>query len=586
MYKIALAFILFSFHSIAQHDAHANIAYNTLNLRSPVNIPLILAGNFGEMRSNHFHTGLDIKTQGVEGHEILAIEDGYVSRVRISEWGYGKALYIDHPNGLTSVYAHLSAFPDKIDDLIYMHQQKNEAFQVDEIVLSDSVFVKKGELIAYSGNSGGSSAPHLHFEIRETKSEHALNPLLFKCYRDLIADNRPPDIRGIKLYAVSNQGYLIPGKSTYYTCTKKGDNWVINNDKPINIDNLYTENSYLGFGFHTTDKLDAAYNTCGIHHTVLNRNDTTVQEQVINYINFDNNRYLNSHQDYYSFKQEKKNIHKHFKTDLNPLNIYKINEGKISWNNAASHYNFIAYDVHGNKENVKFELNAPTAKPAKNPLSNTNAYYFPDSVNTFLKEDFQVLMEPGTFYEPLQKTYRKDTISKYLSPIYEFSESTIPVQKRYDLRIKVPTELTDVNRFKLGIGVLDDRNRLSFLGGFYIDDWVETASKQFGKFILVIDSIAPIIQPLDFSKGKDISKFSTLELTIEDNLSGIKTFAAYLNGSWVLTNWDRRKKRYIIPLDKRSKKILVEGKNFINIIAIDMKGNKQELRTELLYHKP
>src|SRR5690606_8028529 len=148
---------------------------------------------------------------------------------------------------------------------------------------------------------------------------------------------------------------------------------------------------------------------------------------------------------------------------------------KIAWNNAASTYNFIAYDVHGNKENVKFEISKPTVKPAKNPLTRTSSYYFPDSVNTFIQQDFQVLMEPGTFYEPLQKIYKKDTVSNYLSPIYQFSESSIPVQTKYDLRIKVPAQLSAVNKYKLGIGVIDDRNRLSYLGGFYIDNWVESS---------------------------------------------------------------------------------------------------------------
>ncbi len=579
-------FFILSFTVLAatsQNYVPKTIDFESIEFSAPMEIPLILAGNFGEMRGNHFHTGLDIKTKGVIGQKIIAIEDGYISRVRVSPWGYGNALYIDHPNGLTSLYAHLSKFPPAIDSLIYAQQALTESYIVDEIVLQDSFFVKKGQLIAYSGNSGSSYAPHLHFEIRETVTEHALNPLLFKTFQTKIKDTTPPKVSGIKLYAITEKGFMIPGKSKYYTCRLVGKKWVINDNKPIDINNLITENSMLGIGFHTTDKLDAAGNVCGVHHTVLTHNGAKKHEQQIDYINFDHNRFLNSHQDYYEFKQNKKNIHKNFTTVINPLTIYPLNDGKIAWEDCGGTYEFDVYDAHGNAHAISFTLASAEKKPSANPLNKEGAYLFPDEVNTHITDDFQVLIEPGCFYEPLQKVISVDSNSKYLSPIYQFSEYTIPVQSKYDVRIKVPEVHKDLPAYKLGVGLISDRGYLSFLGGNFVDGWVEARARNFGRFVLVVDTIAPKITPLDFNEGKTITKYNTLELEIHDNLAGVMEYKAYLNDQWVLMKYNRKKRRYIIPLDAHSRPLLVKGTNVVRITAKDGKGNKAQYQCNLTY---
>lgn len=579
-------FLLFGLTGLAafgQRYVKKEIDFQKIQFGSPMEIPLILAGNFGEMRANHFHTGLDIKTLGVEGQKILAVEDGYISRVRISESGYGKAIYIDHPNGITSLYAHLSRFPAEIDSFIYAQQARMESDEIDEFVLVDSFFVKKGQLIAYSGNSGSSSAPHLHFELRETKTEHALNPLLFNCYQSKIKDTTPPTISGIKIYAITEKGYMIPGKSAYYPCIKIGNDWIINDNKPVDISALITEKSLLGIGFQSTDKLDAANNVCGIHHSILSKDGVKKHEQQIDYLVFDKNRFMNTHQDYYEFKQNKKDIHKHYTTIVNPLEIYPLNDGKFKWEECAGNYEFIVYDVHGNANNVRFNVAPSTAKPAPNPFDQKGSYLFPDSVNTFLKSDFQVLMEPASFYEPLQLIYRVDTNSSYLSKVYQFCEAGIPVQSKFDVRIKVDALPATFPLYKLAIGSVSDNGRISYIGGYYVDGWVECQTRTFGKYVIVVDSISPVITPLDFAEGKVITKFKTLELTISDNLAGIKSYKAYLNDNWVLMNYDRKAGRYIIPLDARSKPFLKAGNNQLRITTKDYKGNTTEKSYNLTY---
>ena len=586
MLKSSLLLSLFiSLITFGQDYQPKNIDYN-MDLHPPMEIELILAGNFCEMRSNHFHTGLDIKTQRIEGQKIFSIEDGFISRVRVSPWGYGNAIYIQHNNGLTSLYAHCQKFPPKIDSLIYEIQRSYETYVADQVVIDLKIPVKKGELIAYSGNSGSSSAPHLHFEIRETATEHAINPLLFKTYQKRIKDSTPPQIRGIKFYAVTKNGYMIPGKSKYFGVRNEKGKLIINNGKPINIDELLVENSILAIGLHAIDKLNGAGNTCGIYNSKLLKDGELIHEQKTEYMNFDHNRFMNSHKDYNAFKKERKHIHKQFTTNINPLPIYPLNGGKINWENRNGKYNITVFDAHGNQTIFEFTITSTKNEYSKNRFDNNPKYFFPDTVNFILKDEMQALFETATFYEPLEVIYKKETPdsnSRYIGNIHSFAGNTIPVQKRYDIRLKCPTLAKDYPTSKLAIVYIDSKNRLQYVGGKYFDGWVEGQVRAFGKFTLMVDSIPPLITPLDFNNNKVITKYNTLEMKIEDNLSGVKSYKAYINDQWVLMIYNRKKRKYIIPLNKKSKPHLVKGKNEIKIVAYDSKNNKQTLIKSVIY---
>lgn len=587
MFKSILTLLLLtSYITLWSQDYEVkNIDYN-MDLHPPMEIDLILAGNFCEMRSNHFHTGLDIKTQRVEGQKIFSIEDGFISRIRVSPWGYGNAIYIQHKNGLTSLYAHCQKFPPKIDSLIYEIQRSYETHIIDKEVIDLKIPIKKGELIAYSGNSGSSSAPHLHFEIRETSTEHALNPLLFKSYQNLIKDSTPPQIRGIKIYTITKNGYLIPGKSKYFGVRNENGKLIINNGKPINIDELLVENSFLAIGVHAIDKLDAAGNTCGIYNTKISKDGQPIHEQKTEYMNFDHNRFMNSHKDYTAFKKEKKHIHKQFTTNVNPLPIYPLNNGKIKCENRSGKYEVTIFDAHQNKLTFEFSIEAIENNYKKNFFDNNSKYIFPDTVNFILKDEMQVLFESGTFYEPLEIIYKKektDSNSRFIGDFHSFADNTIPVQKKYDIRIKCPTLPNDYPYSKLGIIYKDSKNRIQYVGGTYFDGWVEGRVRAFGKFSLLLDTISPIIKPLDFDNNKIITKYRTLELTIQDNLSGVKNYKAYINDKWVLMIYDRKKRKYIIPLNYRSKIHLKKGENEIKITSSDSQKNKSFIIKTVIY---
>ncbi|MFK8038836.1 MAG: M23 family metallopeptidase [Crocinitomicaceae bacterium] len=578
--------ILISFTSLLLFSQEKKPYDYSMDLGLPIKIDMILAGNFCEMRRNHFHTGIDIKTNKKEGYRLYAIEDGYISRIKISPWGYGKAIYVSYNNGLTSVFAHCSRFPPLLDSLIYTIQKNQESAIIDENILPLKIPVKRGEIIAYSGNSGASSAPHLHFELRETKTEHAINPLLFECYKKEITDNTPPEIRGLKLYAITKNGYMIPGQSLYFQVKREGEKFVVNNNKTINIDTLFTENSQLGIGLYAIDKLDGAYNNCGIYSSELIQNDTQIHSQEINFMDFDVSRYLNTHKDYFAFKHLKQHIHKQFTNDINPLPIYPNNNGYISWNRVKADYQLISKDVHGNQSELSFKLEKTKKKASKNQFEQKE-YYYPNQINTINLIGFEAIIEQGQFYEPAEKivSAKPSTNKNLLSDTYQLFEYQTPVQSGINMRIEIPKKYKALPKQKMGIVLIDNRNRLYFQGGYPEDNWITHKIRHFGHFALAIDTIPPVIKALDYKKNQNISKYSTLEFNLSDNLSGLSSYKAYLNGKWVLAYYNRKQKRYIIPLNTRSKIHLVNGKNVLKIKAIDKMKNVSEQTITLIYQQ-
>ena len=261
---------------------------------------------------------------------------------------------------------------------------------------------------------------------------------------------------------------------------------------------------------------------------------------------------------------------------MNHLPIYPQSDGLFEWSNCSGNYAFKAFDVHGNLTKIEFTIKNSGNSSHVNPLSTTANYYFPDSVNTLLYPEFQVLMEPGTFYEPLEKIFRIDSSSTYMSLGFEFSEYEIPVQKNFDVRLKVPELPENFPVNKIGVGLISNKGYLSFKKGDFVNGWIEAQSRNFGKFVLMADTTGPKITPLDFNEGKTITKYRTMELKIEDNLSGVWIYKAFINEAWALMYYNRKKKKYVIPLNARSKPNLRKGENKIRIYTRDVNGNETE----------
>jgi len=279
------------------------ITYPQNYFRLPMDIPVAIAGTFGELRPNHFHTGIDFKTQQREGIPVYAVADGYVSRLRVQIWGYGNAIYINHPNGYTSVYAHLQRYAPELQSIVTKRQYKNESFEIELFPEANQITIKKGQLIGYSGNSGGSQGPHLHFEIRSTKTENAINPLLFGFN---IPDTQRPTIKELYIYPM-NLNSNVNGVNTRIKVPIVGGvdgKYIVSEAIKVNGD--------IGFGVIANDTQDGSYNVNGIYSLFLNKDNKEVFNVVFDILSFYQQRMINSYFDYAFYKQDNKYIQKSF----------------------------------------------------------------------------------------------------------------------------------------------------------------------------------------------------------------------------------------------------------------------------------
>jgi hypothetical protein len=546
----------------------SQIKLSNVNFRSPMDISLIVAGNFGEVRSNHFHTGMDFKTQGVEGKKIYAIEDGYVSRIGYSHYGYGKVLYITHRNGYTSVYAHLSSFNKNINECVrdYQYSLKKETF--DMYLDSNRLVVKKGEIVALSGNSGSSFAPHLHFEIRQTVSEQPMNPLLFG-YK--ITDNNKPMIYNLKVYPLDNYS-LVNGKQKSAIIpvrkNKAGDYY---------INESITGYGNVGCALHSTDRMNAR-NVCGLYSLELSVNDEHLFGHKMDKLDFSTSRYVNHHVDYPGHKQYNNSFHKSFLMGNNLLDIYKqVNEGFTNIEHDTTYkFKYVAKDYSGNSSSLDYIIKGDSSgyDKATSIEAPCNYYFTYNSSNLMEQSEFTAMMTPSTLYEDLCVAYKSEKSSSYLSDIHTFGTRYAGIQQAYKLIITPNVKIDSALHDKLLIVSINDKGSISDKGGEYQQGTVTTRVKEFGSFAISIDTTKPFVRLGDNQNVYALRQNSSIQFKISDDLSGIKSYSASLNGDWILTEYDRKKGVWNVSLSE--KKNLSRGTHKLVIEVIDQKENKNK----------
>lgn len=506
----------------------------------PLDIPMYLSGNFAELRRNHFHSGIDIKTQGVEGKRILAAAEGFVSRIRISPYGYGKALYIDHPNGYTTVYGHLQRLSPRLEEIAQAAQREQRSYEIDLEIPDFAVPVKRSEFIAYSGNTGGSGGPHLHFEIRVTETEIAINPLLFKFP---VQDNIKPTVRGLRVYPMNDSSYVSnrPEDRSYVVSGGSGS-YSLKNNETVQV---YGE---IAFGVHTYDLLNGYSNKCGVHNIKLFHNGELIFESQLDSLNFSTFRQINTYKDYRLFHENSWHYHRSYRAPNNRLAVYRtvVNNGVIRFADDQMHnMKYEIRDVYGNLSTLDFKVHA-TAKPKHiepRILPEPDAVFKYDQDNIFVNDEVILTMPPYRLYEDLNFVYGwEDTLTGCLTPVHHIHNDMVPVDKFYNLRIKVadvPEGLED----KVLVTMVNSNNHHRAKGGRYRDGWISVRLREFGNFTVRLDTTPPSIRPINVFNGKSMAGSSRIDFKISDNLSGIKHFEAEIDGKWILMEYEYKNAR-------------------------------------------
>ncbi len=528
-----------------------------------------MSGSFAELRKNHFHTGIDLRVGGKVGIPIYAVESGYVSRIKVSAGGYGNVVYINHFNGYKTVYAHLSRFNKKIANFIRQRQYETETFEQDIILDSMQIPVAKGEIIGYSGNSGYSFGPHLHFEVRDW-NDVAYNPQLFGFK---ITDNIPPRIKTIVIYPATDTSIV---NFKHEPLIKKVQ--VIHGKYHLQPPIVVYGAIY--FGIEAYDYLNGVNSRNAVYSVKLYVDDTLILAYRFEKISFDENRAINSFTDYKLRNTTSFRIQRSIVEPGNRLPIYDSvrNNGTVVFHDNQYHIvKYVVSDIYGNKRSISFQVkNSTRAKKLKLFKNDTNytVKFKYDKANSYRTRDLEIFTDEYSLYRDTGIIIRKSKpIQGAVSPVYTVGDYFIPLHKPMIVSIatyNVPCRLVD----KTYIVKENFKGEKEALKSVYKDGFVSAFSKEFGKFYLMIDTIAPKISPVKNYKGKNLSSYGKIMFKITDEQSGIQNFTGFINGNWALFEYDKKYDLLIYKFDKSVKK----GKNELILFVKDNCGNIAEYK--------
>jgi hypothetical protein len=515
---------------------------------SPVKIPLALSANFGELRIDHFHSGLDIKTQGVTGKEVVAAASGYVYRISVSPGGFGNALYLKHPSGYSTVYGHLDRFVPAIEEYVKNYQYEKKSFTVTIFPPAEKFIVNQGDIIAFSGNSGGSAGPHLHYEIRNSDTETPVNPLLFEFGT---GDDIEPVIEKLIIYPV-NRHTLINDQNIVTKIGISGGhgNYSVPSENEIKISGL------AGFGIKSYDLLNDSYNKCAVYSIELKIDSVTRFKYVMDKFPFSQSRYINSHIDYETYMRENTYIEKTFVLPNDKLSVYQdvIDKGIFNFSdNKTHHVEIILADVKNNKSSFDFNVisKSPSSSPASTPEDKSLIVMPFDRTSRFRAQNITITIPAGALYDTLFFSYKKDSgTSQMLSDVHYVHNKYTPVQKAYWLSIK-PTIIPAGRESKLLIVQMSDDFQKSALPSTMFNGFVTAEALSFGMFYVGIDTVAPLILANGLLPGANMTGKSQLRIKITDDLSGIKAYEPSIDGKWALFEYDQKNDVLIYMFDPK-----------------------------------
>ena len=540
--------------SVFQLQAQKTIDPNYFS--NPLDIPMVLSGSFGELRSNHFHSGLDIKTQQRSGVPIYAPADGYVSRIKVGHYGYGKALYIKHPNGYSTVYAHLQKFETTIQDFVKQSQYKKERYEIELFPKESSLLVKKGDLIAYTGNSGSSGGPHLHYEIRDAYSR-PMNPMLFGLE---IPDTKDPSVTSVLAYPVSDDATVNQSSEPVKLRLIKQKDGSYKTEK-------ISAYGKIGFGIATTDQQNGAYNKNGVYRIKTSYNGKPKIDIKFEKISFDETRYLNRYIDYTYFKEHKIKIQKLFRQTNNPLSIITQEDDNGFVNVAdgfSSNYTIEIKDYQGNLVHITIPvIGKKDDIVVKKELPNDLQYIPSESSSTIQRGVFTVDFPKNALYQGSYLNIKTSGDTLHLHT------DNIPVHKNISISMDI-SNYNALDKNKLYIARQAYKNTSYYTTTRREKNILTAKTRILGSYTLFMDTIAPTIKAANFTDGKWISNNKTLKIKIEDSHSGISSYRATLNGRFILMEYNYKKD--VLTYDFNDN-IITDTKNNLRLIVTDNVGN-------------
>jgi len=535
---------------------------------SPVKIPLLLSANFGELRSDHFHSGIDIRTQGVIGHDVVASAAGYIYRIGVSPGGFGKAIYIRHPSGHTTVYGHLDRFTPEIDAYVKSQQYAARSFTVNLFPGKDKFEVKQGDQIGFSGNSGSSGGPHVHYEIRRSEDEFPLNPLLFDFG---VRDNIKPIIERVVIYGGSgsssingkNQELLLPANGSH-------GNYYISSDRTIKISGT------AGFGISTYDLLDDSWNKCGAYSITLVIGQDTIYNYQVDGFSFSETSYINSHIDYRRKVKDGITVQKLFVAPNDKLSIYSgvKNHGLYNFvTDSIYNVRIIVGDVQENKSVLSFKIQSVKGGELTANQSNSNGRLLRwDKPYKLTDGDVTVSIPTGALYDSVRFQYsREEMPEKLYADIFMILDKTVPLHKPFQLSIK-PRNIPAQFKSKMTLVSVGEDGKSSYAGGKWSGEFITGDFRSFGSFSVGIDTISPVIKVNGFKSGIDLTGRKELKFYISDDFSGIASYEGYIDGKWVLFEYDPKNSLIIHKFDSS---IITKGS--LHRLTLRVKDNRENV---------
>jgi hypothetical protein len=535
---------------------------------SPVKIPLLLSANFGELRIDHFHSGLDIKTQGVTGKEVVSSSNGYIYRISVSPSGFGKALYVRHPSGYSTVYGHLDRFIPEIEEYVRAQQYEKKSYLVSLFPAKEKFEVKQGMLIAYSGNSGSSAGPHLHYEIRKSESEIPINPLLFEFGT---GDNIEPVIEKLVIYPV-NHNSIVNNQHSLKKINVSGGhgNYYIPAENEIRISGL------AGFGIKAFDLLNDSYNKCAVYSIKLAVDSINIFNYNMDGFSFNESRYINSHIDYETYIKENIYIERTFVLPNDKLSVYKnvVNRGLFNFNDDKTHYVEITVtDIHNNKSSLTFKVLAQSAKTLyKAEPVDKNVKLMPyNRINKFISDNISLNIPSGALYDTIYFSYKKLAgTNEMLSDLHEVHNIFTPLHKTCTLSIK-PDNIPAGKESKMLIVRLDDDQKKSAMNSIWSDGNLTAEIMTFGKYYIGIDSVSPVISANGLVPGANLTGWKEIKIKIIDDFSGIKSYEPSIDGAWALFEFDQKNNLLIYRFD--GKRITSGSRHSLSLSVTDNNDN-------------